>query len=802
MYSGGPGPHGIFFEIDPVTNIFEKKFDFNGVENGSFSSAAYENYLCEANGKIIGLTALGGTGEGGVLFEWDPLTETYTRKINFNRTEGYMPSGGLVQAENGKFYGTTRSGGKLSYDGVFFEWDQSSNIYTVKLDFRDYGGEFPVSLTKASNGKLYGLANSGGLNYKDFLFEWDPLTKLFTRKLDLNYESYYSKYSLVEADNGKLYGISGKFLYEWDPITNAITNQSYFTGNEGTPSASHLIKAANNKLYGINNYGGSNNLGILYEYNVTTHTYKSIMDFGGSHGSQPVSSLAEIINPECNTITTCDSLVSPSRKYTWRSSGIYRDTISGSNGNDSILIINLIVEKTRRTSEWTVCDSAVSPSGRYTWKSDGVYYDTLINGSVCNKMLTIILKIVHPTFSRIDVSACESYRSPSGKYIWTSSGKYADTIPNRAGCDSIITVNLLIRKKSFSTIYPKSCGPYTSPSGKYTWENSGFYFDVIPNAAGCDSQIYVHLQIEKTTIMLNETACGSLVSPSGRYIWKSDGIYVDTIPNKAGCDSVIFVNLHVIDTKSTINVSACGSYTSPSGRYTWNQSGFYTDTIPSHTFCDSIIFIKLRILETRGALDTVSCNRYISPSGRYEWTTNGTYYDTLQNAGGCDSIITIHLTVNHINTNVIQEGYGLQAVISEGTYQWINCADNSVLAGETRQSFTARTPGNFAVIISDNECTDTSGCYTILATAFQNNSSGITTLYPNPSAGSFTIDLGQVYPETRVTITSPRGEKILQEKFFNTDKIKLSEAFPPGLYFITVNTGDGDVVLKVVTSDE
>jgi hypothetical protein len=201
-------------------------------------------------------------------------------------------------------------------------------------------------------------------------------------------------------------------------------------------------------------------------------------------------------------------------------------------------------------------------------------------------------------------------------------------------------------------------------------------------------------------------------------------------------------------------------------------------------------------------MDTTSCLSFTSPSKKYTWKQDGTYTDIIPNAAGCDSIITIHLTVNHINTNVIQESYGLQAAFSEGEYQWINCLNNALLAGESGQSFTANAPGNYAVIISDQECTDTSACYAILATEFNNNSSHTLTLYPNPANGSFTIDLGQLYPETSVTVTNPKGERILMEKYLNTDKIKITEAFPPGLYIITVNTGERDVILKLVSSEK
>lgn len=51
-----------------------------------------------------------------------------------------------------------------------------------------------------------------------------------------------------------------------------------------------------------------------------------------------------------------------------------------------------------------------------------------------------------PTFSIIDEVACNSYVSPSGNHLWTSSGVYTDTLSslNACGEDSILTINLTI----------------------------------------------------------------------------------------------------------------------------------------------------------------------------------------------------------------------------------------------------------------------------------------------------------------------------------------------------------------------
>jgi len=46
------------------------------------------------------------------------------------------------------------------------------------------------------------------------------------------------------------------------------------------------------------------------------------------------------------------------------------------------------------------------------------------------------------TAADINVNGCGSYSSPSGKYLWQGNGTFKDTIPNAAGCDSVITIHL------------------------------------------------------------------------------------------------------------------------------------------------------------------------------------------------------------------------------------------------------------------------------------------------------------------------------------------------------------------------
>ena len=283
------------------------------------------------------------------------------------------------------------------------------------------------------------------------------------------------------------------------------------------------------------------------------------------------------------------------------------------------------------------CESFISPSGK-VWTRTDFYSDTIPNASGCDSIIRIDLTINNSTTSYITEIACDSYTSPSGK-VWTKTDLYTDTVPNTLGCDSVIRIDLKINNSTTSNISQIACNHYTSPSGK-VWTRTGIYMDTISNSSGCDSIIIFDLTINNpTSSNLSITACNSYISPSGKR-WTRTGIYQDTISNASGCDSIISIDLTINNpTSSNLSITACNSYISPSGKR-WTRTGIYQDSISNTSGCDSVIRIDLTINNSiTSSLTIVACDSFTSPSGKV-WTRTGIYMDTISNNFGCDSIIT------------------------------------------------------------------------------------------------------------------------------------------------------------------
>ncbi len=138
-FRGGANNAGVIFEWDPVSNVYSKKVELGGTNGIN----PYGN-LTLCNNKFYGLTYAGGiNSDGGVIFEWDPGTNIYARKYSFTMygEDGSSPYGSLT-LNGGKLYGVTYRGG-AGASGVLFEWDPATNAYTKKSSLSRPGPAFP-----------------------------------------------------------------------------------------------------------------------------------------------------------------------------------------------------------------------------------------------------------------------------------------------------------------------------------------------------------------------------------------------------------------------------------------------------------------------------------------------------------------------------------------------------------------------------------------------------------------------------------------------------------------------------------
>jgi hypothetical protein len=129
----------------------------------------------------------------------------------------------------------------------------------------------------------------------------------------------------------------------------------------------------------------------------------------------------------------------------------------------------------------TACFSYVSPSGK-TLISGGLYQDTILNKKGCDSLISIFLTIQpnNNSSASINISTCENYTSPSNR-VYTQTGTYKDTLANSLGCDSIITINLTIDTLNKGVIQVGNSLIANQNNVKYQWLDCSNNFAILLN---------------------------------------------------------------------------------------------------------------------------------------------------------------------------------------------------------------------------------------------------------------------------------------------------------------------------------
>lgn len=420
--------------------------------------------------------------------------------------------------------------------------------------------------------------------------------------------------------------------------------------------------------------------------------------------------------------------------------------------------------------------------------NDGTLMNFALFGTSSNWVVGVDLESI--ITAEIFPSACESYTVPSGDETYFETGIYMDTLTSVFGCDSILTINLTIGE-ILTDLIVEACELYTVPSGDETYTLTGIYSDTLMAIEGCDSIITIDLTVNyNTEFHFDTTACEMYEAPSGA-IYDEPGTYLDIIANETGCDSLITIELLISEaTTSTLDVEMCYAYTSPSGA-DYTMSGTYEDIIENEAGCDSIITINLTILEDSEATLTLEeCDAYTVPSGVETYFESGIYEDIIPNEAGCDSIITIDLTILEVNTVVTVDDPVLTADEVGATYQWVDCDnDFAEIDGATDQSFVPAANGNYALVITQDGCTDTSDCYAIATVNL--TSYGIPngpSFYPNPSTGELNIVLNQNAEIVLVKVFGTDGKLQMRQRFDQQTAFQLDLPTANGLYLIHIET--------------
>jgi uncharacterized repeat protein (TIGR03803 family) len=276
----------------------------------------YAGLVQGTNGTFYG-TNVGGANGYGTVFSITPsgtLTTLHSFCPNPEEgcADGASPYGGLVQATNGDFYGTTYDGG-ASNDGTVFKITPSGTLTTL-YDFCTLGGEcadgeFPYSsLVHGADGDFFGTTVYGGTGQgpNGTIFKITPsgkLTTLYSFCSLSNCADGETPYAgLVQGTDGNFYGTASQGGANGDICINgnphscgtvfkitpsgAMSTLHSFDGTDGWSPYAGVFQATNGTFYGTTEYGGAvDNSGTVFSLSVGLVPFVETLPISGKVGA-------------------------------------------------------------------------------------------------------------------------------------------------------------------------------------------------------------------------------------------------------------------------------------------------------------------------------------------------------------------------------------------------------------------------------------------------------------------------------------------------------------------------------------
>ena len=331
----------------------------------------------------------------------------------------------------------------------------------------------------------------------------------------------------------------------------------------------------------------------------------------------------------------------------------FSDTILSNNdlsvtGCDSVTTLHLTVKQpTAFTDVHDTCDS-------FTW-IDGVTYTestteptvTLVNAAGCDSVITLHLTIRKSTDYTDVHDTCDSFTWIDGITYTESTNTPTVTLVNAAGCDSVVTLDLTIRNTTtYTDTYDTCCNSFTWIDGITYTESTNSPTFTLTNTVGCDSVVSLQLTIRKPTIYTDtHDTCDNFTWINGITYTESTNTPTVTLTNAAGCDSVVTLNLTIYHPiHSAVTETACESFTW--NNQTYLQSGTYTFAHPDENSCTQVDTLHLTVnYPVHTSITETACESYLWNGQTY--TSSGTYTFSHEDANGCTQVDTLHLTVNY-----------------------------------------------------------------------------------------------------------------------------------------------------------
>jgi gliding motility-associated-like protein len=336
----------------------------------------------------------------------------------------------------------------------------------------------------------------------------------------------------------------------------------------------------------------------------------------------------------------------------------------------------------------------------------------------CKDTLISTLLVKSISNSTLNEEICELDSFTVGTSVFKNSGTFTVTLSNSIGCDSIISLNLIVHPLPDTTLAPISeCEgrTVTLPDGtKFT--SDGTHDITLNNLFSCDSVVrYVVTFIPTVRKTVDTAICIGDVLTFGTQNLSTGGTYTETFNSFRNCDSIVTLNLSInpLPALTVINVQGCeGKNVTLFDGTVFSVDGFKDFIYPNYQKCDSTVRYDVKFVSViKVSISDTICANQTFTLGTQTLNSSGIYSEQFVSYLGCDSIVTLSLKVNPLPSlfNIILTPCeGDTATLIDGSIITTNTVKDIIIPNFQGCDSTIRYTINFIPPIRTNK--DTSIC--------------------------------------------------------------------------------------------
>lgn len=492
---------------------------------GTYGLDVDENDNIYVTGFHIGLANFNTDSSGTDTFTSKSFHDMFVAKLNDSGKLVWVHSYGSAQ---GQF--VRHAGNSISYDGMGGVW--VCGKFRDSLIINKPGQRVLVH-SRADDGLVFKYDTSGNLLHAKVIYTstGDGTTRQIIT--DQQGNAYICGYGRGDIDYdtirvGDRYGNQDPFLIKIDSASNYLwglnisnTRNSMALGIALNTEGINMVGFFTTDSIQVDPIGSgkflqpvtNNNNAFFLTYDPGNGELRNAMVYGAAGESRPNDIKTRGDNMMIGGIFSVSGDFNPGQGVD--------SLFSRRNTTDGFLQYFNNCPSSFLTFDTMACDS-------FFWTVDSTWYFSNTNKTIkevnskgCDSIITLRLRVGQNSFASDTVVACDSFTWINGKTYFESTDTAMHSIPNQSGCDSIISLHLTLNYSSSITDSVVACDSFTWINGITYFANNDTTQYIIPNKSGCDSVISLYLRIIEmdTEVIIENNTLVSVDSHTTTHQW-------------------------------------------------------------------------------------------------------------------------------------------------------------------------------------------------------------------------------------------------------------------------------------------